>query len=159
MGEPVRSTVDPHSAPAPHHHHDKDHSDAVGQVLSVVCAVHCVATPLVLTLLPAAASALGGAHPVLFAFVVVVGAWAFVPGYRCHRRLQVPALAVAGAGMLGLAAFVLHETAADTVLSLVGASLMMAAHWRNRVLLKAERCCDKHRHAPHDDHPTATVHP
>lgn len=128
----------------PHTHHEKDASDAVGTVLSAVCAVHCVATPLVLTLMPAAGSVLGGAHPVLFIFVVAVGAWAFVPGFRCHGRLLVPALALIGVALLGAAAFLFHETALDTALSLVGAGFMMAAHWKNRVFLKAERCCKQH---------------
>jgi hypothetical protein len=133
------------ATPQPHHqHHARDPSDAVGQALSAVCAVHCVATPLIVALAPAAGAVLGGAHPVLFVGVVLVGGWAFVPGYRCHRRLQVPALALTGMALLGLAAFVFHTTAWDTALSLVGAGFMMAAHWRNRVLLKAERCCDKH---------------
>jgi hypothetical protein len=132
---------------ATHQHHEKDPSDAVGQVLSAVCAVHCVSTPVILAVMPAAGSALGGAHPVLFFFVVAVGAWAFVPGYRCHHRAQVPLLALAGVALLGLAAFAFHETVLDTVFSLLGAGFMMAAHWRNRVLLKAERCCDKHEHA------------
>lgn len=137
------------AAPAPlHQHHARDPSDVVGQVLSAVCAVHCVATPLVLALLPAAGSVLGGAHPVLFVLVVGVAGWAFVPGYRCHRQLQVPLLAGAGTLLLGTAAFVFHDTALDTALSLTGAALMMAAHWRNRVLLKAERCCDKHHATP-----------
>jgi len=115
----------------------------VGEVLSAVCAVHCVATPLVLTLLPAAGSVLGGAHPVLFFFVVVVAAWAFVRGYRCHRRLVVPALALTGIALLGFAAFVLHgELLADTAVSLVGAGFMMAAHARNRALLRSS-----HHHA------------
>lgn len=112
-------------------------SDVVGQVLSAVCAVHCVTTPVLLTVLPAAGSVLGGAHPVLFVVVVAVAAWAFVRGYRQHRHLGAPALAVVGIALLGLAAFAFHHSVvADTGLSLVGAGFMMAAHARNRALLR-----------------------
>ena len=110
----------------------------MGEVLSAVCAVHCVATPVALALLPAAGSVLGGAHPVLFFMVLAVAAWAFVRGFQCHRHLEVPALAAVGLSLLGLAAFFLHGSlVADTAVSLVGASFMMAAHMRNRTLLRS----------------------
>jgi hypothetical protein len=110
----------------------------VGQVLSAVCAVHCAATPLVVMLAPAMGSMLGGVHPVLFIVVFGVALWAFIPGYRCHKNASVLALALAGITLLGSAAFVFHDSfALDTGFSLVGASLMMAAHWRNRVLLRS----------------------
>jgi hypothetical protein len=128
-----------------HAPHQTDRSDLVGQVLSAVCAVHCVSTPLVLLAAPALGSAFGGVHPVLFVGVVGVALWALIPGYRCHHHLEVPALASVGIALLGLAAFVFHDSfAIDTGLSLLGASFMMAAHWRNRVLLRAPHT---HAHA------------
>lgn len=108
----------------------------VGQVLSAVCAVHCVSTPLLLSLLPAAGSVLGGAHPVLFFVVVSVAVWAFVRGYRRHHRGEAALLALVGISLLGVAAFLFHDRPlADTALSLVGAAFMMGAHMRNRTLL------------------------
>ena len=129
---------------AAHSHEHPEPPDTVGQVLSAVCAVHCVATPFMVGLGPAAASVFGGAHPVLLAFVIGVALWAFVPGYRCHRSKRVVALAVAGVVTLGIAAFVLHGSLlAETAVSLAGASMMMLAHWQNRKLLLA------HSHAAH----------
>lgn len=120
-----------------HAHPHADPPDTVGQILSVVCAVHCVSTPLFFAMAPAAASVLGGAHPILLAFVVVVAGWSFVPGYRCHRSRVVLGLAAAGIGALALAAFVFGDQwVLDTALSLVGSAFMMAAHWRNRQLLR-----------------------
>ena len=130
--EPSHSHASGHA-----HQHGKDPQDALGQVLSAVCAVHCVSTPLVLALLPSAGAVVGGAHPVLFVLVLGVAAWAFVPGYRCHHRLDVVGLAAAGLAFLGIAAFVFHDSLAlDTGLSLVGAGLMMTAHWKNRAALR-----------------------
>lgn len=122
---------------AAHSHSHADPQDTVGQVLSAVCAVHCVTTPVFITLAPAAASVLGGAHPVLLALVIVVALWAFVPGYRCHHSNRVLALAVTGVSLLGVAAFAFEgNLAAETGVSLVGASVMMYAHWLNRKLLR-----------------------
>lgn len=120
-----------------HHQHQSDPPDTLGQVLSAVCAVHCVTTPFLLGLLPAAGSVLGGAHPVLLVLVVGVAAWAFVPGYRCHKAKHVVGLALGGIAFLSVAALVFDDDLVlDTALSLVGATLMMAAHWRNRVMLR-----------------------
>lgn len=126
-----------HDHPPGDHHHASDPPDTLGQVLSAVCAVHCVTTPFLLGLLPAAGSVLGGAHPVLLVLVVGVALWAFVPAYRCHRAKHVIGLAVAGVAFLGVAALAFHDDLVlDTALSLVGATLMMGAHWRNRVMLR-----------------------
>jgi hypothetical protein len=139
IGLEERLSESAHSQP---HHHGQEPSDTLGQVLSAVCAVHCVSTPVILALLPSAGAVVGGAHPVLFALVLGVALWAFLPGYRCHHRLAVPALAALGLGLLGVAAFLFHERPwLDTGLSLLGASLMMTAHWKNRVAL---RTCHQH---------------
>ncbi len=133
--------------PTPHPHaHEHDPSDTVGQVLSALCAVHCVTTPLILLLAPAAGSVLGGAHPLLFVGVVGVAAWALIPGYRCHHQRDVLLLAGVGIALLGLAAFVFHgHWVLDTGVSLIGAGFMMAAHWRNRLHLRAPHA--HHAHA------------
>jgi uncharacterized membrane protein (Fun14 family) len=129
-------SAQPHSEP--HTHPAGDPPDTLGQVLSAVCAVHCVTTPVLVTVAPAAGSVLGGAHPVLLVLVIAVALWAFVPGYRCHRNAAVVALALGGIAFLALAALALEgNVVAETLLSLVGAALMMAAHYRNRVLLRA----------------------
>jgi hypothetical protein len=120
-----------------HSHSETDTSDTIGQVLSAVCAVHCVSTPLVVSMAPAAASVFGGAHPVLLVLVIVVGLWAFVPGYRCHRSSKVIGLAVGGVVALGVAALAFEGSLlAETGVSLLGATLMMSAHWLNRKLLR-----------------------
>jgi MerC mercury resistance protein len=118
-----------------HQHEEKP--DVIGQVLSVACAVHCVSTPIIVTLAPAASSFLGGFHPVLLLGVIAVAAWAFVPGYRCHHSRLVLSLAGGGIACLTLAAFVFADNHAfDAGLSLIGATMMMFAHWHNRKLLK-----------------------
>lgn len=120
-----------------HSHPHAGPSDTVGQVLSAVCAVHCVTTPVFMTVAPAAASVFGGAHPVLLVLVIAVGLWAFVPGYRCHHSKKVVGLAGLGVSLLALAAFVLAgNLLLETAVSIMGASVMMYAHWLNRKLLR-----------------------
>jgi cytochrome bd-type quinol oxidase subunit 2 len=143
---PLLMAADAH----PHADPQVDPPDTVGQILSAVCAVHCVTTPFIVTLAPAAASVLGGAHPVLLVLVIGVALWSFVPGYRCHHSKRVAGLAVSGVTLLGLAAFAFPDSfALETGVSLVGATVMMLAHWLNRKLLR-EAHSHAHSHA-HDD--------
>lgn len=122
---------------AAHSHPHADPPDTVGQILSAVCAVHCVTTPLIMTMAPAMASVFGGAHPVLLALVIGVAVWSFVPGYRCHHSKRVAGLAFTGISLLAIAAFALdHDLLLETIVSLAGASVMMGAHWQNRKLLR-----------------------
>ncbi len=130
--------MSPHSSSEPHTHPQGDPPDVLGQVLSAACAVHCVATPVLMTVAPAAGSVFGGAHPVLLLLVIAVALWAFVPGYRCHRNAAVVGFAVGGVSFLSVAALGFEgNLLAETGLSLVGAALMMVAHYKNRVLLRA----------------------
>jgi hypothetical protein len=108
-------------------------SDFIGQVLSVLCVVHCAVTPVVLALVPAAANVFGGAHPVLLALVLATAVWAFIPGYRHHKQWQPLAIALVGLTFLALGAFVLSGSLAwDITSSVTGAGLMLIAHWKNR---------------------------
>lgn len=127
-----------------HHSHSRSGpTDLIGQVLSALCAVHCVTAPLWMTLAPAATSVLGGAHPVLLVLVIGVALWAFVPGYRCHRSNLVAGLAIGGVGLLVVAAFSFEgRLLLESAVSVMGATMMVAAHWQNRRLLQVA-----HHHA------------
>lgn len=80
--------------------------DLAGAVTSLVCLVHCLAWPIMLSLLTpvlagagehAASSRIGlMTHLLLTAAAVALAAWAFIPGYRSHGRLSVPILATCG---------------------------------------------------------------
>ena len=109
-------------------------SDLIGAALSGVCMVHCVSTPGLLLVAPAAGSVLGGFHPILLLGVTAVAAWSFVPGFRRHRDPVVVGLAGLGLALLGVAAFAFDESVLEAVLSVCGASSMMVAHLRNRAL-------------------------
>ena len=104
----------------------------------MICLVHCIATPLVLMLAPAMAGVLGGWHPVLLTGVVATAAWAFVPGYRYHHSKAVLGLAIGGVALLATGVTVFHDSfAAETAMTVTGAGLMLAAHWKNRQLSKS----------------------
>ena len=120
------------------HRHPSTTGDLWGQALSLLCLVHCLATPIVLMLAPALAGFLGGWHPVLLAGVMLTAAWAFVPGYRYHRSKAVLGFALGGVTLLATGVLVFHEHFfIETALTVSGAALMLAAHWKNRQLAKS----------------------
>lgn len=114
-------------------------SDMVGQALSVLCIVHCAVTPFLVLAAPALTPILGDAHPVLLVLVLATAVWAFVPSYRHHHNIAIPAMGLAGVGLLALGALVFHaQPWVETGFTVMGAVLMLVAHWRNRV---AHRQC------------------
>jgi len=62
--------------------------DAAGIAASLLCAVHCLAAPIILLTLPAIAAAWShpAVHWILAAFVVPLALVVIVRGYRRHRR-------------------------------------------------------------------------
>ncbi len=133
------------SASAPHAHSHSTASDKLGQALSVICMIHCVATPVVVGLLPTLAAPLAHTHPIILVFVLITALWAFVPGYLHHRSIAVLALALVGIACLATAVLAFDADAAIHIgLTVVGATLMLAAHLVNQRQLKACRHGEAH---------------
>ncbi len=78
----------------------------------------------------------------LFVSVLAVALWAFIPAYRHHGDTRVLMLACAGLTLLAVAAFLSASLPVETGLSLLGATLMLTAHWQNRQRLR--RCTHAH---------------
>ena len=114
--------------------------------LSAACAVHCLATPLMLTLPGALGAVLGNEafHRWILTVALPMSVVAIFLGCRQHRRPHVIALAVLGLGAMLAAVLIGHEVLTDRgerVLTLVGAGVLMISHWRNARLCRSERVC------------------
>ena len=110
--------------------------DRVGQGLSLLCLVHCLATPLVLGLLPSLGFLLHNelVHLVLAAVVVGVSLVAFGSGYRRHRRPSVPVLGALGVVGLLVATLVLEPRSElmGTLGTVLASIILVVAHTMNR---------------------------
>jgi predicted lysophospholipase L1 biosynthesis ABC-type transport system permease subunit len=111
------------------------HWDRWGQGLSLLCVAHCLVLPLVLGALPAVMSQTLEQTPIHLGMVMlaaVVGGVSFVPGFRRHRDGRVLALGTLGLSLLALAQFLEHESAAETAVTALGATVLIIAHGLNR---------------------------
>jgi len=110
--------------------------DRVGQGLSLLCLVHCLATPVVLGLLPSLGFLLHNelVHLVLAVVVVGVSLVAFGNGFRRHRRAMVPLLGALGVLGLLFATLVLEPRSEvmGTLGTVVASIVLVVAHTMNR---------------------------
>lgn len=112
--------------------------DKLAILLSSLCVVHCIATPILIIVLPALGSLVSDNHEVfhqvLLYFVIPVGLFALYAGYRHHRRLPVFLIGLAGLVLLAVAAFVVHDMwgeVAETIVTVFASLLIIVAHLFN----------------------------
>ena len=92
---------------------DRPWLDRIGLSASLLCAIHCLAAPFLLLLLPAAGSiwAHPAVHWILAIFVVPLALWVLYNGYRKHRSRLTLVAATAGTLLIlaGLISPMIHE--------------------------------------------------
>jgi len=115
--------------------------DRIGTIASVACLVHCVATPLLLSLFAAAAPFLpdeGRFHRLLALPVCLIALFAMGNGFRRHRVLQPALFMLSGLGLILAGAFYgerLPSHWMEAAVTMLGSALLVAAHRLNH------RCC------------------
>jgi hypothetical protein len=125
----------------------RHHADVAGAAASGVCLIHCLLTPLIVSLFPGLIPYLpgdAGFHRMLAVGIVLLGALAFIPGYRLHRRRSL--LAMIGLGM----AFILVVAwqsgrlgvASELLLSIPGSLTLIGAHLLNRTFCRQCKQCE-----------------
>ena len=110
----------------------RDRIDRMGIILSGLCALHCVATLVLVAVL-----GLGGGflldpalHRVGLALAIVVGGIALGLGVSRHGRREPLMIGGVGLSLMTLALITGHGPA-EAALTIAGVSLVALAHWRN----------------------------
>ena len=123
-------------------------ADKAAISLSLLCALHCLATPVLITLLPSAiALKLDNElfHLWMLIGVVPISLFALTLGCKEHRNLGV-----AGAGTIGIAlmfgAIILGNDLlgpfGERALTLIGAGFVTGSHIRNFIICRQSKVCD-----------------
>jgi uncharacterized membrane protein YfcA len=109
--------------------------DKAAVALSGLCVLHCLALPFVIVLLPFLNEiAIHQWHAPMLLVVIPVSVFAFTIGYRRHANSGV--IETGAVGMLfmvigGTLAHYLLGLTADRILTIFGAVVLAAAHYRN----------------------------
>jgi hypothetical protein len=119
--------------------------DVAGVGASLLCVLHCIATPFLVGALPVLAATESDVHGVFAAIVLLVGMFAFVPGYRKHNKIRVPLLGFFGISLILLSASLPehgYSETLETLLVIAGGISLIIAHLRNAYWCRfCSRCC------------------
>lgn len=106
--------------------------DRLAMGLSGLCAVHCVATAVLLGLVASAGGMLGKPiiHEVGLSLAMVLGAIALGRGIREHGFVLPSSVGVAGLGIMAYA-MSLHESGYEPAFTILGVSVLALGHRLN----------------------------
>lgn len=111
--------------------------DRFGATGSMICAIHCALTPVLLAAIPSLGLSvwLGDSFERAFVvFVTVVGLFSLMWGYRRHRAFRALTLLLVGLGLLwaGLLCAPLHDSVVPhAIVMTLGGGLVGLAHFVN----------------------------
>ena len=112
--------------------------DRLAMGLSGLCAVHCVATAVLLGLLASAGGVLGQPiiHEVGLTLAMILGAIALGSGIREHGFLLPCMVGFAGLGIMGYA-MTLHESGLEPPVTILGVGVLALGHRLNMMAKQA----------------------
>jgi uncharacterized membrane protein YfcA len=121
--------------------------DRIGVFASAACFVHCLATPVLLSLSSVSVHFLPseeGTHRVLAVSIALVGVFAILSGYRRHRRPSVLVFLSVGLVFIFAGAFFgnyLPFHWIEVLITLLGSSCLIAAHRKNHTFCRSCKQC------------------
>ncbi|BFM18074.1 MerC domain-containing protein [Maricurvus nonylphenolicus] len=124
------------------------YSDKAAISLSLLCALHCLAVPLLVVYLPTLAlPALTGEalHLWLLVVVIPVSAFAMFLGCKQHQRYRLGFFVGTGLSVLFISAIFGHDwfgEMGERVLTLVGSSIIAFGHFQNFKLCQIDKDCE-----------------
>jgi MerC mercury resistance protein len=123
-------------------------ADNLGIWASTLCVVHCIVTPVLISLSAVFAHFIPGeerTHRTLAIGVATLGAIALVKGFRTHRRRRILALMALGLGFIFAGAFYgdrLPSHGYEVAVTMTGSALMIWAHRMNHTFCSDCRCAE-----------------
>jgi len=115
--------------------------------LSLLCAIHCLALPLVMVLLPSlVASSLNDEafHLWLVLAVLPISAYGLTMGCKKHQHYRVLIMGGIGLSILAITLSLGHQTLGDTLekmFTVIGASIVALGHiWNYRLCQRQADC-------------------
>ncbi len=128
--------------------HSHSFWDQIGMTVSSICFFHCMATPVLLLTLPWLGEYFDDPifHIFIFFMVVPIGLYAFLQGYRHHRKATVLVLGLPGLLIVGAGAFLPHAWVpgfSREAITVIGSLFLITAHAINRKACRTHKYVDK----------------
>jgi O-antigen ligase len=111
----------------------KSNVEKIGFWLTIVCAIHCVATPILITFLPLFGSKFAMFHQyenIFLGISLLLAIYLLGRDYREHKNV-VPMKLVAIAAMVKLVDLIFLDQSLELLVSFSMASLIIWAYWLN----------------------------
>lgn len=122
-------------------------ADRLGVWTSAACVIHCMVTPVLLSISAVSAHFLPSeerTHRALAVIIATLGALALVKGYRNHRHLRVLFFMLAGLACIFAGAYWgdrLPSHRAEILVTFTGSCFMITAHRLNHTFCRNCRTC------------------
>jgi hypothetical protein len=116
-----------------HQHGENVRLEKMGFYLSVLCAVHCIAMPLIITLLPFMGSSFLNDHSwelFLIGLSMLLGVWVLWSDYQKHQ-IRLPLLLLVGSFLIKLIELAYLSHHYEYLTAPIGAILIAAAYYLN----------------------------
>ncbi|MDC9724724.1 MAG: MerC domain-containing protein [Gammaproteobacteria bacterium] len=121
-------------------------TDKLSISLSLLCAIHCLALPVILTLLPSLAALQldnEAFHYWMVLAVIPTSIYALTMGCKRHKHFRLLLIGGAGLALLVLAVVLGEEAIGESgekILTLLGATLVAIGHFWNFRLCRQQDC-------------------
>jgi hypothetical protein len=119
--------------------------DGLGIATSLICAIHCIVLPLVLTSLPLFGINIVHNHLFEWGMIILafcIGVYALLHGYKTHHKNVLPVLLfTAGFILLTAKQFFLSV---ENYFVAPAVILIISAHFYNYTLCKKSKCASPH---------------
>jgi carbon starvation protein CstA len=115
----------------------QEYTDKFAIGLSMLCAIHCLLLPLLLVALPSIGALQlqnEAFHFWMLAAVIPISIYALTIGCKKHQRYRLLSWGISGLILMLTAVFFGHNLAGESgekILTLLGAILVVVAHWGN----------------------------
>ncbi len=128
--------------------HLTSYTDSLAIGLSGVCVLHCLASPLLLVVLPSLTALQlenEAFHGWLLVGVVPTSLLSLALGFKQHKRFKLVVVGCVGMSILFLATSFdnhAHDATLEKAFTIAGACILAVAHYWNFLLCRQQRNCD-----------------
>ena len=113
----------------------KEIYDKLGMWISGLCIIHCLLVPVIVSIYPFFFHRFGELlfHKILFLVILFISVFAFIPGYKIHKRKKPIILLFSGLTCLSMNILfhnVFHNI--ELYINILGSLLIITAHLKNK---------------------------